>query len=179
MLKLIKPWQCDLRQCKARQDKNWHHPEKRISHGFEKYCSLYHYIDVKWASLQLRSLETGLCIQQFVMVANYRDIKALHYSFCEWNSLWPVDFPHKWSMMWKALSCHGVIMTCMQKPMWKSVVFSLFFRTFNIWRFNSWAPRRCICNLGLVIVKFISRINIYSISGEIALMWMPQDLTGD
>ena len=35
------------------------------------------------------------------------------------------------------------------------------------------------CNLKLVIFKLISEIDILSISCEIILMWMPQDLTDD
>ena len=40
-------------------------------------------------------------------------------------------------------------------------------------------PGRCGCNLKSLILKLISRMDIYilSISCEIALMWMPQDLT--
>ena len=37
-------------------------------------------------------------------------------------------------------------------------------------------PRRCGCNLELVICKSISRIEILGISCEIALRWIPQDL---
>ena len=43
--------------------------------------------------------------------------------------------------------------------------------------FNSVAHERCGFNVELVI--FISMINILSISCEIALRWMPQDLTDD
>ena len=42
---------------------------------------------------------------------------------------------------------------------------------------NSLAPGKCSCNLKLVISKPVSRIDILSISGEIALKWLPQDLT--
>ena len=37
-------------------------------------------------------------------------------------------------------------------------------------------PGRCSCNIQLVIFKHTSRIDIFSISCEIALRWMPQDL---
>ena len=40
-------------------------------------------------------------------------------------------------------------------------------------------PGRCGCNVKLVIFKLIPRIDALSISCEIALMWMPQDLTDD
>ena len=42
---------------------------------------------------------------------------------------------------------------------------------------NSLAPGRCRCNLKLVI--FTSRVDILSISYEIALRWMPQNFTDD
>ena len=44
---------------------------------------------------------------------------------------------------------------------------------------NSLAPGRCRCDLKLVIFKLIPRIHIWSIFCEIALRWMPQDLTSD
>ena len=44
---------------------------------------------------------------------------------------------------------------------------------------NSLAPRRCGCYLKSVIFKLVSMINILSISYEIVLRWMPQDLTDD
>ena len=44
---------------------------------------------------------------------------------------------------------------------------------------NSLAPERCFCNLKLLIFKHLSGIDILSISYEIALRWMPQDLTDD
>ena len=44
---------------------------------------------------------------------------------------------------------------------------------------NSLVPGRCGCNLKLVIFKLTSRVYILNISCEIALRWMPQDLTGD
>ena len=40
-------------------------------------------------------------------------------------------------------------------------------------------PGRGGCNLKLVIFKLTSRVDILSISREIALMWMPQDFTDD
>ena len=45
--------------------------------------------------------------------------------------------------------------------------------------FNSLAPGRCSWNLKSVIFKVILRIDISSISCEIALMSMPQDLIDD
>ena len=42
---------------------------------------------------------------------------------------------------------------------------------------KSLAPGRCCCNLRLIIFKFISWTDIWSISFEISLMRMPQDLT--
>ena len=51
----------------------------------------------------------------------------------------------------------------------------------NLWQWvmclNSLAPGRCDWNLKLVILRLISMIDIFSISYEIALMWMPQDFT--
>ena len=44
---------------------------------------------------------------------------------------------------------------------------------------NTLAPGRCGCNLKLVIFKHTSRVDILSISCEIALRWMPQDFTDD
>ena len=44
---------------------------------------------------------------------------------------------------------------------------------------NSLAPERCSSKLKLVNFKLKSRIGILSISNEIALLWMPQDLTED
>ena len=43
--------------------------------------------------------------------------------------------------------------------------------------FNSLVSGRCGCYLKLIIFKLIWRIDISSISCEIALKWMPQDLT--
>ena len=40
-------------------------------------------------------------------------------------------------------------------------------------------PRRCSCNLKLVIFKLISRIDILTFSYAIILRWMTQDLTDD
>ena len=40
-------------------------------------------------------------------------------------------------------------------------------------------PERCGCNLELVIFKFTSKVDILSISCELALRWMPQDFTDD
>ena len=40
---------------------------------------------------------------------------------------------------------------------------------------NSLVPGRCGCNLKLVIFKLTARVDILSISCEIALRWMPQD----
>ena len=45
----------------------------------------------------------------------------------------------------------------------------------NIWEFNTLTPKRCGCNLKLVIFKLISRID----SLKNALRWMPQDLRDD
>ena len=44
------------------------------------------------------------------------------------------------------------------------------------WHFNSLARGRCGCNMKLVISKFISKIDIFSIFCEITLGGMPQDL---
>ena len=46
-------------------------------------------------------------------------------------------------------------------------------------RLNSLVPGRCGCNLKLVIFKLTSRLDILSISCEIALRWMPKDFTDD
>ena len=46
-------------------------------------------------------------------------------------------------------------------------------------RVNSLTLCRCGCNIKLVIFKFMSRIDILSISCDIELSWMPQDLTDD
>ena len=46
--------------------------------------------------------------------------------------------------------------------------------------FDSLTPEKCRWNLELVIFKFIPRIrDALSISCEIAIMWLPQDLTDD
>ena len=45
--------------------------------------------------------------------------------------------------------------------------------------FNSFTPGRCGYNLKLVILLLKPRIDILSISCEIILEWMPQDLTDD
>ena len=42
---------------------------------------------------------------------------------------------------------------------------------------RSLVPGRCGCNLKLIIFKRMSRTDILSISCEIALRWMPQELT--
>ena len=44
---------------------------------------------------------------------------------------------------------------------------------------NSLSTGRCGCYLKLVIFKPVWRMIILSISGEIVLKWMPQDLTDD
>ena len=44
---------------------------------------------------------------------------------------------------------------------------------------NSLAPGKYYCNFELVIFKAISMIDIWSISSEIALRWMPQHLADD
>ena len=44
---------------------------------------------------------------------------------------------------------------------------------------NSFAPGRWYCHFELVIFNLISRIDILNITGEIDLMWMPQDFTVD
>ena len=44
---------------------------------------------------------------------------------------------------------------------------------------KSLALGRCGWSIELVILKVISKIGIWSISWEIALRWMPKDLTGD
>ena len=44
---------------------------------------------------------------------------------------------------------------------------------------DSLAPGRFVRNLELVIFKLILKIDILSISCEIALRWMPKDLIGD
>ena len=44
---------------------------------------------------------------------------------------------------------------------------------------NSFTLRRCTCNIKWVIFKLMSRIDILSISCEIHLKWMPQDLNDD
>ena len=44
---------------------------------------------------------------------------------------------------------------------------------------DSMAPWRCTCNLKWVIFKRISMLDILSISNQIALIWMPEDLTDD
>ena len=45
--------------------------------------------------------------------------------------------------------------------------------------FYSLVPGRFGCNLKLIIFKLTSRVDILSISCEIALSWMPQDFTDD
>ena len=45
--------------------------------------------------------------------------------------------------------------------------------------FNSLSPRICSFNIEFVIFKLISWTDILSVSCEIALSWMPQDITGD
>ena len=42
---------------------------------------------------------------------------------------------------------------------------------------NSLVPGRCSCNLVLVIVRFILRLDILTICYEITLGWIPKDLT--
>ena len=44
---------------------------------------------------------------------------------------------------------------------------------------NSLVFCRCSCNIRLITFKLISRIDILSVSCEIGLKWMPQDLTDD
>ena len=44
---------------------------------------------------------------------------------------------------------------------------------------NSLAPGRCGYYLKLIIFKLASRINVLSVSCEIVLRWMPEDLTND
>ena len=51
--------------------------------------------------------------------------------------------------------------------------------TSALWVLKSLAPGRCSCNLKFIIFKLKSRIGIFNISYEIALMWMLQELTGD
>ena len=45
--------------------------------------------------------------------------------------------------------------------------------------FNSLAPGKCSCNLKLAFFKIISTIDVFSISCEIVLGWMPQDPSDD
>ena len=45
--------------------------------------------------------------------------------------------------------------------------------------FNSLAPVRCSCHFKLLILKLISKIDILSISCDIAFRWMSQDLIYD
>ena len=44
-------------------------------------------------------------------------------------------------------------------------------------KINSLCPGRCDCNLKLIIFKHLSMTDILNISYEIALRWMPQELT--
>ena len=46
-------------------------------------------------------------------------------------------------------------------------------------KFNSLVRGRCRCNLKLIIFKLMSRVDILSISCEIALRGMPRDFTDD
>ena len=50
---------------------------------------------------------------------------------------------------------------------------------FDVCCINTLAPGRCKCNIKYILFKLIPWIDILSISCEIALGWMPQDLTDD
>ena len=54
---------------------------------------------------------TGLFVQQLVQTNYKGNIKALHYCpFVRGSHRWPVDSPHKGTVMQKRLPCHAVFM---------------------------------------------------------------------
>ena len=62
---------------------------------------------------------------------------------------------------------------------WWCRTISRHYADYKVSQISSLSPERCSCNLEIVIFKLISRMNILSISCEIVLIWMPQDLTDD
>ena len=78
-----------------------------------------------------------------------------------------------WYLLWNTV--HKRITFCLGgKYNWPELHHHL-----GILSINSLAPRRYGCNLKLVIFNFIWRIGNLSISHEIALRWIPGDLSDD
>ena len=63
-----------------------------------------------------------------------------------------------------------------QQLCWELPTITVIYNSTLIKQLNSLTPGRCGCNLKSVMFKLISRIDILSISCEIAPRWMPQDL---
>ena len=65
-----------------------------------------HYCDVTWASRKLKPSATWLFVGQHVQTDNISIIKAVHYLLF----VWLVHSFHKGQVIWKAFSCHDIIM---------------------------------------------------------------------
>ena len=69
-----------------------------------------YYINVTWASWCLKSLATGLFVQQSVWASIKENIKTWLLAFVRGIHRWLVDSPHKGPVMWKLFLCHDIIM---------------------------------------------------------------------
>ena len=67
---------------------------------------ILHYNDVTWASRKLKPPATWLFVGQHVQADNISIMKTVHYLLF----VWLVDPFHKGQVIWKAFSCHDIIM---------------------------------------------------------------------
>ena len=128
-----------------------------ISHWLSAYtdCSLILYYGyVKWALLHLKSQTVHLFIQQHVkLTTTKKDPSFTLLAFCVGNPPVIVDSPHKGPVMWKAFSCHDLIM---MGELWD--VYCIF------WGGKTHLP-------GMLLVVCSIRINTWSILEGMMFCW--------
>ena len=85
-----------------------------------------HCSDVTWASWRLKLLVALLFVQHLVQDNKKENVKApSHYKpFMRGIHRSPMDSPHKWSVMGKAVLCSGVIMGSVPHIPWESMMTS-------------------------------------------------------
>ena len=132
-------------------------PSHKSHNALENYPTMHNFVTEMCTHVHISV--TNWCIVGYGTGALW-DTELVHCGICAtgvlmyveavpWNTVYPTKYAH--------MLCYGLVLV----------------------DFNSLAPGGCCSKIKLVIFKVISMIDIWSISCEIALRWMPQDLADD
>ena len=154
-------------------------------------------MDNKWCNRPTKRSESGSCVGRsfYVVMTSLNGNKIPHYwPFVRGIHWSPVNSPHKgqwhetlmfslisawintskqsWGW-WFETSSHSLWRHCNVK-WWNQGIMGHYGISEQV-AFNSLAPGKYNCKLKCVIFNLISNTDIFSISCEIVLRWMPQD----